>query len=99
MHIYWDPQFFPKDEFAEDTYMELDSERWQTKVLELFGNGRTAYAYGETEQGTFLAEAQYPEPEEVNGIDGCEGVFLEYISEEEFYNKWNKFVSNADMSK
>ena len=81
-------------EFPDDEYMELDSERWQLKVISFFEDGKIAYAYDNVECNTFLAEAQYPEPDEVNGIEGYEGIHLEYITKEAFYNIWNKYVKD-----
>ena len=78
--------------FSPDTYMELDEERWQTKAIGVNGENGVVYAYGDIEQGTFLAEAPYPEPEEVNSPTE-EEFFLEYITREEFYEIWDKYVS------
>ena len=84
------------DEFPLDVYMELDDDRWQTKVIEFFRSGRIAYAYDVIENGTFLAEDKFPEPEEINGVDGYEGVFLEYISTEDLYSFWNRYVTEQN---
>ena len=46
-------------EFPDDEYMELDSERWQLKVISFFKDGKIAYAYDDVECDTFLADAQY----------------------------------------
>lgn len=80
-------------EFPLDKYMEFDSERWQLKVVGFFSDGRVVYAYDDIECGAFLAEDVYPEPEDVNGVDGYEGIILEYISKEEFYEIWDIYVN------
>ena len=86
-------------EFPDDEYMELDSERWQLKVISFFKDGKIAYAYDDVECDTFLAEAQYPEPDEINGIEGYEGLYLEYITKEEFYAIWNRYVNDEVKEK
>ncbi len=44
--------------------MELDDDRYQTKVLEIFDNGKIGYAYSDIEvNGCFLAEGVYVTPE------------------------------------
>ena len=80
--------------FAENVYMELDSERWQTKIVEIYKNGKVAYAYDNIEHNTFLAETQYPKPNEINGVEGYEGMYLENVTKEVFYNIWNKFIKD-----
>lgn len=80
-------------DWADNVYMELDADRWQTKVIEINKDGNTAYAYDDTECGTFLSEAQWPEPDAINGIEGYEGLHLEYITKEQFFNIWNNYVT------
>ena len=78
------------------TYMEIDNNRQQHKIVEIFKDGHVDYADDVSEHGTFLADGRYPEPREINGVNGYEGLYLEYISKEDFYHVWDKYTQKID---
>lgn len=71
--------------------MELDNERYQTKVLEIFNNGKIGYAYSDVEvNGCFLAEGVYETPEFL--ADDFD-ISLIPIIKADFDRMWFKYVN------
>lgn len=74
------------------SYMELDNNRYQTKILEIRKDGIIAFAYDNIENGTFLAEEAYPTEDELNSE---KNICLQEISYDEFQEVWSCHVKKA----
>ena len=71
------------------SFMELDNERYQVKLLEIHNN-RIAYAYSDVKfNGCFLAEDKYESSEFFSKEKDLE---LIEITKSEFYCVWGKYV-------
>lgn len=68
-------------------YMELDPNRDQLRVIEVFEDGKVAYASLEEEHETFLAIGKYPTVEEINSMDEFKAT---YITKKQFEDLWMK---------
>ncbi len=65
--------------------MELNEERFQERVLEIFEDGEIAYATSNKEFNTFLAKEDYPDIEEINSTEEFRA---RLITKEEFEKVW-----------
>lgn len=68
-------------------YVELDDERWNTKILEIYKDRRQYHADERHEHGTFLGKEPYLSVEEINDM---EEFFIEEITYDEFKMVWDK---------
>lgn len=68
-------------------YMELDEDRNQLRVIEVYEDNKIAYASLSKEYNTFLAKEKYPTIEELNSMEEFKG---SYITKDEFEDLWNK---------
>ena len=67
---------------------ELDADRWETRKLEFYADGRVGYASAdETFLGTELGEVQVPPLDEINADRQFEGAMIDEI---EFEALWHK---------
>ena len=82
LYVTWEHNF--EDE-PKEFYMELNEERFQERVLELFEDGEIAYATSSQEVNTFLAKEDYPDIEEINSTEEFRA---KLITKEEFEKVW-----------
>ena len=73
--------------------MELDNDRYQTKVLEIGKDNKISFAYSNVENGTFLSEKPYPNESEVNHDND---ICLQKISFKEFQRAWFQYVCSEN---
>lgn len=66
-------------------FVELDDDRWNTRIVEIYNDGRQVYADEREECGSFLGKEQYPSFEEINNSDEY---FIEEITLDEFESVW-----------
>lgn len=87
LYVAWEHNF--KDE-PKEFYMELNEERFQERVLEIFEDGEIAYATSNQEFNTFLAKEAYPDIEEINATEdnATEEFRARIITKEEFEKVW-----------
>jgi len=72
---------------------ELDADGWELRKLEIFANGRAAYASGDVEEGdTRLGEAPVPPLEQINATGEFEGREIDAAA---FEALWREHVGNA----
>lgn len=96
LHVTWEHNL---ENQPRDFYMELNEERIQERVLEIFLNGEIAYATIDKEYNTFLAKEEYPDIEEINSmeeIDSTEKFTANEITKEEFNELWSLIDENND---
>ena len=82
LYVAWEHNF--EDE-PKEFYMELNEERFQERVLEIFKDGEIAYATSNQEFNTFLAKEAYPDIEEINATEEFRA---RIITKEEFEKVW-----------
>lgn len=82
LYVTWEHNF--EDE-PKEFYMELNKERFQERVLEIFEDGEIAYATSSQEFNTFLAKENYPDIEEINSTEEFRA---KLITKEEFEKVW-----------
>lgn len=82
LYVTWEHNF--EDE-PKEFYMELNEERFQERVLEIFEDGKIAYATSSQEFNTFLAKEDYPDIEEINSTEEFRA---KLITKEEFEKVW-----------
>lgn len=82
LYVTWEHNF--EDE-PKEFYMELNEERFQERVLEIFEDGEIAYATSNQEFNTFLAKEDYPDIEEINSTEEFRA---RLITKEEFEKVW-----------
>ncbi|MBU3134571.1 hypothetical protein KPL40_19370 [Clostridium gasigenes] len=82
LYVTWEHNF--EDE-PKEFYMELNEERFQERVLEIFEDGEIAYATCNQEFNTFLAKEDYPDIEEINSTEEFRASL---ITKEEFEKVW-----------
>ncbi|WBW96113.1 DUF6881 domain-containing protein [Oceanirhabdus sp. W0125-5] len=73
------------DDEPNEFYMELNKERNQERVLEVFADGEFAYATTDYEYNTCLAKYAYPSIDEINST---EEFSAKLITQKEFHVKW-----------
>jgi len=88
LYVMWEHNF--EDE-PKEFYMELNEERFQERVLEIFEDGKIAYATNKQEFNTFLAKEDYPDIEEINSTEEFRA---RLITKEEFEKVWKAKVMN-----
>jgi hypothetical protein len=65
---------------------EIDAERWETRKLEFFADGRVGWASGDASRhDTTLDEEQMPSLKEINGTPNFEAVAMDEV---EFEALW-----------
>jgi hypothetical protein len=80
------------DEYPIKMYSELNSERYETRKIEFFSNGKVGYAYDDIEKGgTGLGLMPVPELEEIKN-DSYEKFIPKEITKKEFEEIWYKYV-------
>lgn len=82
LYVTWNHNF--EDE-PKEFYMELDDERIQQRVLEIFKDGEIAYATCNQEFNTFLAKESYPDIYEINSTEEFRAIL---ITKEQFEEVW-----------
>ena len=82
LYVTWEHNF--EDE-PKEFYMELNEERFQERVLEIFEDGKIAYATSNQEFNTFLAKEHYPDIKEINSTEEFRG---KIITKKEFEKVW-----------
>lgn len=87
LYVTWEHNF--EDE-PKEFYMELNEERFQERVLEIFEDGKIAYATSNQEFNTFLAKEDYPCIEEINSMEEFRA---RLITKEEFEKIWEEKVT------
>lgn len=71
-------------------WCELDDQRWESRKIEVYADGRRGWAFGEVETGgTGLGEAPIPPTEEIARDAQFE---VEAISAAEFEREWTSTV-------
>jgi hypothetical protein len=81
-----------------DIYTELDDDRWETRKVEVFADGRIQYSDGVDSTGnTDLSDVQAPTPEEASNNDV---LTTTEIDEATFEHMWNLATSwGGDQAK
>lgn len=82
LYVTWEHNF---EDQPKEFYMELNEERYQERVLEIFEDGQIAYATINQEFNTFLAKEDYPNIEEINSTEEFRAML---ITKEEFEDAW-----------
>ncbi len=80
------------NEYPVIMYSELDDDRYETRKVEVFGDGTFGYAYdGGSSSMTILGEVPLPSFEEIDSDPQFEPVV---ISKNEFDKVWREAVSD-----
>jgi hypothetical protein len=91
LHTEW---IHDNNEYPSHIYSELDEDRYETRKIDLWKDGRIAFAFDDIEYGdTFLGTQPMPLIEDINGIDEWgEEMKAHEITFKEFEQVWQEKV-------
>lgn len=88
LHVAW---AYHDPKMPVDIYSELDDERWETRKVEAFADGRLQFSDGvDSTGGTGLSEVPMPTVDEINPKTG---LISDLIDEAAFEEMWRRATS------
>lgn len=84
LKVLWNHDF-PDEPYV--FYVELDNKRFQNRMLELYRDGKIAYATRKKEYNSFLADEPYPTIEDINS-DTTKEFIAANITKDDFEKIW-----------